>query len=262
MSTHKTEGKPHGPYILFKDVNVIFTGLLNPTELIEFLRGPPLLIEVHDRDTKDREPVVTPAVFGTDHDDYKIANAVSVTINPEKSPHRDPYGIARLNLSDLLRGHRVLNQTLPIRCPEPRGVTDPTWRLQENSVSVGHYMKANSELKVLVDLAQPINPDSEERGSSCPYGRMVYVFKHHNVPLLNQLRAEIVRINLVALNLDEQPSETSQEILNSLKMSSRERENKDLNVLTGFYMLDGTMHLLVLEGLKDRAIKHLWEKIK
>ncbi|XP_062843232.1 uncharacterized protein cfap92 isoform X2 [Trichomycterus rosablanca] len=272
MPTHKTKEKPHGSHILFKDVNVIFTGLLSPGELIEFLRGPPLQIEVHDRDRKNEEPVLSPAVFGSGRNDDKLASAVFVTIKQEKSQLRDPYGIAQLKLSDLLREHKVLNLTLPIRCPHPEqwlsseknewGTNEPvTGRFEDSSMPMGHYMRANSELKVHVEIAHPLHPDPDESDLDCPFGCIVYIFKYDNVPVLNKLRSEILQINSAAFDLDDQTDKMAQKILCSHKMSAKERENKKLDVLTGFYMLDNAIHLFVLEGLKEQAIKQLWERV-
>ena len=49
---HRTEGRPHGSHVYFQDANVIFLGAMHPSDLREYLEGPPMVVEVHDRDRK------------------------------------------------------------------------------------------------------------------------------------------------------------------------------------------------------------------
>ena len=51
---------------------------MEPSELREFLNGPGMQIEVHDRDRKPEEVVLKPMLFGDDLEDEKIANVGTV----------------------------------------------------------------------------------------------------------------------------------------------------------------------------------------
>lgn len=42
---------------------------------------------------------------------------------------------------------------------------------------------------------------------------------------------------------------------------SEQQNDPDLDIVTGFQLLDGVMHLFVLEGLADKAIKVIWESL-
>ncbi|KAF4094081.1 hypothetical protein AMELA_G00008640 [Ameiurus melas] len=279
MPAHRTKGLSHGSNLYFKDVNVIFTGLLNTEELLEFLRGPPLEIEVHDRDRKAEEPPYNPAIFGTEATDDKLASTALVStkqtiygLSREMKKICDPYGIAKLNFSDL-RGHRCLKLSLPIRGshtvdmlgtdknewggnePETAGALDA----MDNAMPNGHYLKANSELKVQIEIAHPLNPDKTE--GHCPFGRIIYIFKYNNNAFLEKLRSEILRINALAFQVHCFNKETTERILRDHVMDATERENKTLNALTGFHFLDKSIQLFVLEGLKDEGIKKLWETL-
>lgn len=77
MPIYRTKGHDHNGN--FKDVNVIFT---RPStgKLFEFLRGPPMEIEVHDRDRKN-EKHSTLTVFRTDPND---TNADLWTIHKDR----------------------------------------------------------------------------------------------------------------------------------------------------------------------------------
>lgn len=282
IPVHRTKGLSHGSHIYFKDVNVILTGLFSTEELLESLRGPPLEIEVHDRDRKAEELSSSPAIFGTEATDDKLAStAVVPTKQTSCTPFReirklcDPYGIAKLNFSDLLRGHRCLKLSLPIRgshpvhwlstdkndCGENESEKAGAMDAQDKAMPNGHYLKANSELKVQVEIAHPLHPDTDKSEGHCPFGRIIYIFKFNNVGFLEKLRSEIVGINAMTFQVNYCNKEMAQKILQGHIMDALERENKDLNALTGFHFLDKTLHLFILEGLKDEAIKMLWERV-
>uniref|UniRef100_A0A4W4E062 DUF4550 domain-containing protein n=1 Tax=Electrophorus electricus TaxID=8005 RepID=A0A4W4E062_ELEEL len=280
MPVHRTKGQQHSSNVYFRDVNVIFTGLLSAGELLQTLGGTVLEIEVHDRDRKADKPPASPAVFGTEPDDEKLARAVLVptkrtTHNAfrENKKLREPYGIAKLHLSDLLRGHRCLNLILPVRgshpgswlggegnkweakLPEPAVALARRW---VDSMPMGHYIDANTKLKVQVEIARPLDPDLVRHGGQRPFGRIVYVFRRNNVPVLRKLRLEILRVNAEAFRLD---SAAAQSVLCGHRMNSKERANQNLNILTGFHVVDQSLHLCVLEGLKEQAVRNLWETV-
>ncbi|XP_077058960.1 uncharacterized protein cfap92 [Siphateles boraxobius] len=252
---YRTKGHDHNANIYFKDVNVIFTGPMSG-KLVEFLRGPPMDIEVHERDRKNEKPSSQPAVFGTDPNDAKlwtIHNALKAD-----TEHHDPYGIAKLDLSDLLRGCRYLNLTLPIRCSASE---KNEWISSDISIPVGNYLEADAQLKVQVQIAYPLHPEDGNNEGDCPFGRIIYVFKYNNARILAKLKSEILQINADAFQLNHYPEETIQRVLSGHKLSAKEKENKRLNVLTGFHLMDTALHLLVLEGLKDQAVKRLWTTV-
>ncbi|XP_051967408.1 uncharacterized protein cfap92 [Xyrauchen texanus] len=269
MPVYRTKGHDHNANIYFKDVNVIFTGLLSPGKLREFLTGPPLEIEVHDRDRKIEKPSKIPAIFGTEPNDDKLG-VVDLGITKRTATLQNPYGIAKLDLLELLQGHTYLNQRLPIRNSNIQQSELERTMLQtssfeipsDTSMSMGRYLEADSQLKVQVEIAHPLHSGSGNREGDCPFCRIIYVFKYNNTPVLAKLTSEILQINAEAFQLDCYPYETIQRVLSGHKMSAKEREKKNLNVLTGFHLMDKALHLFVLEGLKDQAVKRLWTSMK
>ncbi|KAI4875080.1 hypothetical protein NFI96_033378, partial [Prochilodus magdalenae] len=272
MPMHKTRGQCHASDVYFRDVNVILTGLLSAEELLVSLRGPVIEIELHDRDRKTEKPLIRPAIFGTETDDDKLASTALTTTRrtSQNSKLHDPYGIAKLNLSDLLNGHTCLNLSLPIRCShskqwrgacesKPSEKSNVLDEPRDSSLPMGHYIEANSKLKIQVEIARQIVSDHGTSESHCPFGRIVYIFHYNNKAALTKLRSEVLRVNGAAFHLDSHTKESAQKVLSGHRMSAKERSNRNLNVLTGFHMLDKSLHLFVLEGLKEQAIRQLWE---
>lgn len=222
-------------------------------------------IEVHDRDRKNEIPSSKPAVFGTDPNDAKLANGLWTTHNAlmADAEQHDPYGIVKVDLSDLLRGCRYLNMTLPIRrSASENNEQRSSFKISSDiTVPAGHYIEADAQLKVQVQIAYPLHPEDGNNEVDCPFGRIIYVFKFNNTHILAKLTSEILQINGDAFQLNHYAEETIQRVLSGHKISAKVRENKRLNVLTGFHMMDKALHLFVLEGLKDQAVKRLWTTV-
>lgn len=168
---HKTKGHEHSSNIYFKDVNVIFTGLFSRGELIEYLSGPPLEIEVHDRDRKGEKRPKSAAVFGRLPQDELLSsvaliNSKGLTHSPfEPIKPQHPHGVARLSFAELLDGHRSLRYRLPICHSAPSqilGKDRAQWEskmlevpgardeAQTDCMPKGHYLEASSQLNVQV----------------------------------------------------------------------------------------------------------------
>jgi hypothetical protein len=280
---HKTKGEPHGTHVYFQDINVIFLGAMHLSDLREYLEGPPMVVEVHDRDRKSEEYFRKPTPFGEDPlDPYFNLQALISLKETEKNPFEsqnktwDPYGVARVSFADLLLGHKYLNLAVPIHSCEPNsarhsqdtrnkkavGFQDPTDVLQLSPMPMGNYLEANSQLKLRVDIAVPLgagakSPDIDLVGTQ--FGRIIFVFDSKKLFLLCSLLQDITRINAKDLELDSYPTKNIQQILSAFKMRVKIQEQEDLDLLTGFHLVDGKIHLFILEGLADQGSRQLWE---
>ncbi|XP_010639458.1 uncharacterized protein KIAA1257 homolog isoform X2 [Fukomys damarensis] len=272
---HQTKGEPHGTHIYFHDINVIFLGAMHPSELREYLEGPPMVVEVHDRDRKSEESSQKPILFGEDplHSHLNLQVFISpadTENNPFESQKKlwDPYGVARVSFANLLLGHKYLNLVVPIHScePESTGCAKGSKNrrpdvLQHSPMPMGCYLEANSQLKLRVGVAVPLSTMAEAPQPDLmdsPFGRIIFVFSFKKLFLLHNLLHDITTINAKALELDSYPIRNVQQILSAFKMRVKVQDQPSLDVLTGFHVLDGTVHLFVLEGLAEQGLKQLW----
>ncbi|KAL5013481.1 hypothetical protein ScPMuIL_007751 [Solemya velum] len=286
---HSSLGREHSDNIYWDDVNVVLAGYLDKSELREYLSGPPMEIEIHDRDRRPEHFKLKPSLFGDDLEDEKISNVGTVASrrtlhNPFKGRDKpwDPFGLAKIDLSDFLLGQRYIYLKVPIHnCPLPDvlgysektdsqlyGISGAVDGPVDGPLQAGHYVQANAMLKVKVELTYPlITPDrvvakqQVEVTQECPFGRIVFIFKYKNTALLTQLQNQITAINAHALELDDLPQHVIDAALSTYKLSIEQQTSKDLDIVTGFQVMDGTMHMFVLEGLRARCIHDLWQAL-
>uniref|UniRef100_H3A4N6 Cilia and flagella associated protein 92 (putative) n=1 Tax=Latimeria chalumnae TaxID=7897 RepID=H3A4N6_LATCH len=284
MPPYQSGGREHGTHVYFKDVNVILTGLFSASELQEYLRGPALEIEVHDRDRKIEHQPKKLGLFGTDPDDEKLSNVGLVTSkhtvhNPfgdQKKPW-DPYGIAKVDLSELVLGEKCLNVSVPIlSCPTPdsRGCYRDG-KIAEFATSKdcpqtlpfssGHYIESNSQIKLRIELPYGL-PDkfqtTETETQDYHFSRIICILDYDNTKLSYSLLTEIIAINAEALHLKSYPKYVLEAALSSYKLKPEQKQSLELDIITGFHVLDGAIHLFVLEGLRNKSINRLWEKLQ
>ncbi|TNM88322.1 hypothetical protein fugu_004576 [Takifugu bimaculatus] len=250
-NVHRTNYHKHATNIHFEDTNVVLTGLMNQDELREFLSGPPLEIEVHDRDRKGPEPAGT---FGPDSSHLK-----------PKPTGTSSFGVAHLSLCELLNSQRRMEVHLPIRCCPPpqrrpghRGVPGaaPPW-----DVPRGDYVGANAGLKVKIEITCPFTGDTGCLESGGAFGRIIYLLHHNHLPVMSKLRSQILGINAAALQLGSAPPEHAEEVLFNYGINFRHTKTDNLDFVSGFHVMDNRRHIFVLEGLKDKAVRRLWESV-
>lgn len=259
LGMHRTNYHKQGSNIYFDDVKVILSGLMKPEEFKEFLSGPPLEIEVHDRDRK-----LETSMLNTTSEHDSMCGALQ---SKEKNIIGNSYGIASLNLSELLLGKKSLKMLLPIKGCYPPLMLDRQRRLWSKNMtdrgasrepmSQGHYFEANPQLKVKVEIACPFSGKNDDG----LFGRIIYLFHHKNLSVMTKLRSEILTINASALHLGSRSLADIEKALSNYRMNITLDENKDLDFVTGFHMLDKKTHIFVLEGLKHKAVKRLWEAV-
>lgn len=161
-------------HLFFYDVNVFLVGLMNSQELHEFLHSTPFEIEVHDRDRKPvTKETLKACLFGNDVNDENIGNtslaAVKRTVhNPfdSKLKNWDPFGVARLNLYDLVIGERLLEFFVPVLpCTAPDLLGRNMNKSSQSSRKIdtenaplqpGSFLDFNTHLNVKITTAKSV----------------------------------------------------------------------------------------------------------
>ncbi|XP_036595541.1 uncharacterized protein KIAA1257 homolog [Trichosurus vulpecula] len=278
---------PRGPVPLnqLQDINVILLGALDPQNLREYLEGPPMEVEIHDRDRKEEVYLTAPSLFGEDLADANLTHVSHITYNdvtenPLEAINKkwDPYGIAKVSFGDLLLGQRLMDLFVPIHRCKPNasytqkdykgrrksfGGHDPMDTLQSAPMPMGNYFEYSSLLRLRIELCAPLKLEvrgGEDRAASERFGRMIYIFDSSKVDFLRSLLKGITEINAKALHLESYPPQDVQEALSAFKVKIKMQTNLDQDVITGFHLLDGKIHLFVLEGLAEEGLRRLWER--
>ena len=85
------------------------------------------------------------------------------------------------------------------------------------------------------------------------FERAVYIMPYKSTEFIVKLQNEINSINLEALNIQDGNLRS----LTTHSFSEIERNNKDLNFIGGFEIIDNESRIYVLEGLAEKAMKRL-----
>lgn len=221
--------------------------MMDQGELREFLSGPPLEIEVHDRDRAGPGPAET---LGPD----------SGGLKPQPTG-TSSFGVAHLSLSELLSGQRRMEVHLPIKCCPPPQRRPAPGAATPWDVPRGDYVGGNAGLKVRIELACAFPRDGGCSGSGGAFGRVVYLLPHSARPAMGHLRAQVLAINAAALGLGSVPPERAEEVLFNYGVNFTRAETENLDFVSGFHVADERRHLFVLEGRKHEAVARLWESV-
>ncbi|XP_064632936.1 uncharacterized protein LOC135491169 isoform X2 [Lineus longissimus] len=287
---HCSMRRQHGSSIYWDDINVFLAGTMDKSQLRECLLGPPLTIEVHDRDREILDEKLKPALFGDDLEDEKISNVG--TVASRRTVHNafsgrdkpwDPHGIAKFDLSGLLLGQKMLSLKVPIQpCANPDLLGLKEGKQDEKLVGIagavdgpvdsptpaGHYFQSGAALNIKVTVAHALTTPEEvaakpdiETTEQCPFGRIVFMFDYRNTSFLQKIQTLITEINAKALALDKMPLHVIQLALSTYKLSREQQASRALDIVTGFQVMDGIRHVFILEGLREGAIRLIWESL-
>ncbi|KAF6032794.1 KIAA1257 [Bugula neritina] len=230
---YQTKGKPQAKNLHWDDQNVVLLGTIPKSELVNYLLGPPMEIELHDRDKLPNSSQLQPALFGQDGEDEKINNVGYISRRrtqynalKNRPSSWDPYGVAKVNMSEFMLGQKVLNLQIPV-----------------HSCTIPDILGRETE------------------AGRCPFGRIVYVLDQHNRLIAKNLLSLVSKINAKSLGLDNLSAVVLDAALSTYKLTIEQQKRKDLDIVTGFQLLDGKNHVFVLEGLKDGGIQKIWDSI-
>ncbi|KAL5263744.1 hypothetical protein ACHWQZ_G004965 [Mnemiopsis leidyi] len=275
-----TAGVEHAKNIVWNHQHVILLGVLSRNKLEEFLTGPPFQVELHDRDRRADIIKPLPKIFDIHGNEEHLfdTSGKSKALGPPGIPW-DSYGIAKFDLSPLLLGEDKLRLKSPVLpCVRPvnssrNSVLKTQPRLDDTgSLPCGRYIESETVLTVELSLAHPlvqhtnylkltssIKPTDNEE-ADCPFVRIVYTMPASKSEQLDKIVEQVLETNVNIFNLDNLPKEMYSSALSTYKLTKSQLRSISLDYITGFHMLDGEQHLLVLEGTTGGSIARIWEE--
>ncbi len=248
--------------------------------------------------------------------------------------------MAKLDLSGLLQGHRVLELTVPVT-NGPRCSSEQHEASLSNPLPPGDYIGSQCQLKVLVEVSHPLclspvlNVESSTKTTSehdrcdskaspkrlstdrrkntmpelnrlpsksrlatslqgraskvsgsrrvsrtaaelisestlenianfrpdtCPFNRVIYTVSSAGNSIVQQLITNVNEVNAKALGLEDLSEDVLPAALSTYKLTKEQMTSGECDVITGFHMEDSEHHVIVLEGLKSRGLKKIWEE--
>lgn len=164
----RTPGLPQAPSLSFlhQSPNVMLLGTADPDVLLEHLRGPPLVLEVHDRDARLEVEPSLHALFGEESQDDLIGTHAfgsaraprsdAVGDTTDKRHGNGVYGVATVDLGVLLSGQVLIELTVPV-VKGPRCSADSA-RSSDPGAQIlpGDYLESGCELTIKIEMMHPL----------------------------------------------------------------------------------------------------------
>jgi len=171
---------------------------------------------------------------------------------PDPEPECPVYGVARFSLHRLAQGDlctKMKANIVPIT--KLKGGAELDWKTRP-----GKYIESGASLTLKVQAAAPITRGSKETAPAKPYSRVVFVSDYKDPELYVKLRKVLRKQNTLALGLKG----TATHIVTSLatyKLEPEQQQDPDLDLLTGFQLVDSARRVIVIEGLQEGAMRHV-----
>eukprot|EP00953_Heterococcus_sp_UTEX-ZZ885_P025066 13645-Heterococcus_DN1.PRE.1 len=273
--------------IKLNHTSVYLTGIMNRSELNEWIETTPIHIEVHDRN------YVESATTATNSADAIAASAAATTSDAAlvqfaaakldaRATAGDScaHGIATYKLdAALLHGPNapVIKLTQDV-CPSKRRValtdddddsihnltntsnSDQTQQLllQKRSQQLGDYLASNCTLSVNISFAVPLQPVTVETRL---YSRAVFICEYDDSAVVSSLFAAMDSINTAALASHLQSTGCSLRACQFTAEQTAAVNSGTLDVICGFSVIDDHCRMIIVEGLADKGLKALLDQL-
>ena len=249
----------------FDSTDIYLSGDMPVEELFESFKSKKLEVQIHDRTALPEESQLPQdedddegdggeggeSGEGGEGDGEATQEDADVAAFLAAGDDGAVYGLAKLDVKELCRkGQRKLEVEANI-CPATtiRGGGDLEWKTRP-----GRYMEANSLLNVSVRACVPL----EETVVHCPYVRTVFVMDYKDNEMLHTIRNVVRSTNAHALQLHGTEAHILQTLV-TYKFDEEQEKDPGLDILTGFELIDTEKRLIVVEGLKERAMREITE---
>jgi hypothetical protein len=268
---------------------VYLAGIMNRSELNEWIETTPIHVEVHDRSCVESATRATSTVAAVD----AVANNAASTSDAALIQYAEAklharatagdscaHGIATYKLdAALLQGPYapVIKLTQDV-CPSKRRValTDDDNEnidsitnignrdqiqqllLQKRSQQLGDYLASNCTLSVSISFAVPLQPVTVDTRL---YSRAVFICEYDNSAVVSSLIAAMDSINTAALASQLQFTGCSLRACQFTTEQVAAVNNGALDVICGFSVIDDHCRMIMVEGLADKGLKTLLDQL-
>ena len=231
-------------------LRVYFLGDCDEDEIYKHFDYDKIPIEVHDRlpTPEDMPNVQIQPEGGEEGEDAKQAEEAAMARSGDKSSaqegHKTSYvcGLAHISLREFCMGYTSYDNEVNIfPYTSIRGGADLDWKTRP-----GRYVESGSQVTYLARMAKSLKDPAKHRY----FQRAVFLMEYNDNLLLRSILDLVTSVNQQALKLKGSKAYILQ-TLATYKFDEAQAKSTDLDVLTGFQVIDKSMRLIVVEGLKN-----------
>ena len=235
-------------------VTDVFLGADLPGEaLFNALSYSKLEIQVHDRTAYPEEHLTASAEAdpGAKSEEGGDADADSGGSDCILDSDDDwaVYGKALFDLQNFCKGYtRLRLESNLVPATTLRGGADLEWKTRP-----GRYLESQAVLDMQIRMAAPLEPPKVPR----PYVRAVFIMDYNDNEMLHTVQDGVRSTNAEVLDLQGTDAHILQ-TLTTYKLNEEQMRDSNLDLLTGFQLIDSERRVIVVEGLKagSMAIMH------
>lgn len=275
--------------IVFNHHKCFFVGKWHQHRLREYIQTNHMLVEVHDRDGEKSEEQGSSASTIFPHGGAKFS--FSELLNPAITTQ--PVNM-RADLAPIVRSTKERKggtgteslQAETLFSEEAKELL-ASMTTKEREYAPGHF-GTGAYVEVTVKMARPLPlPDilqkAEEQAAAKPtsssgkkkkgeeeddeetkidlryerFGRVILVLDYKKTTIVKKLLALITLHNTKVMNMESGPSRA----LATRQLTDAEKANNNLDILSGFIVMDRTCRVILIEGLRSGALNDVVEAV-
>eukprot|EP00746_Dinoflagellata_sp_MGD_P001395 gnl/MRDRNA2_/MRDRNA2_102626_c0_seq1.p1 gnl/MRDRNA2_/MRDRNA2_102626_c0~~gnl/MRDRNA2_/MRDRNA2_102626_c0_seq1.p1 ORF type:complete len:1096 (-),score=238.69 gnl/MRDRNA2_/MRDRNA2_102626_c0_seq1:316-3603(-) len=283
-------------HIRFNHYRCFFVGKWLQHQLREYIQTTNLQVEVHDRDGEEVDGE-TPAVFPHGRASFSLLDLLNPLITHHEMKMRaDLMPVCRttkerkngigdecLHASTLFtdEAKELLNMMVtrereyaPRHMPLYSDVVCTEDYTKDRYLPGGAYVEVSVRIakplplpdvimkkeEAALDITQPADGVEEEIKPDLTYerfGRIVLVLDYKKTTIVKKLLALITLHNTKVMKMEDGPSRA----VATRQLTDAEKADLNLDILTGFIVMDRTTRIVLIEGLRSGGLNHVIETI-
>ena len=240
-------------------VSVYFLGDRDEDEMYKHFFYGKIPIEVHDRlPTPEDLPAPVPKESSPAEENGEEPKEETKAIgsaSAREAEQRTSFvcGLAHISLREFCMGYTTFDSSVNVfPYTSIRGGADLDWKTRP-----GRYVESGAQVTYVARVAKSLKDVGKHRY----FQRAVFLFPYDENQLLRTIQELVTAANQQALHLKGTKA-FIQQTLATYKFDKEQAKSTNLDVLTGFQVIDGKMRLIVVEGLKNGAMAHVRDLVE